>query len=67
MAGIFDHPPSFYEDQAREHETRGEWLEAAEAWGRARTVSAGHGRRERYQNAAERCKAEYAKSTGRKP
>ena len=57
-----EQPPYFYEQKALEFERLGKWKEAAQAWRFASDVSIGIKRSERYLQAAEKCKAQKARS-----
>lgn len=49
-------PPEQYADRARNAEAAGQHSLAAEYWTKARTASAGHGRRAGYDAQADRCR-----------
>ena len=46
-------PPQHYVDRAVAHQDKGEWEQAIACWNSARAASIGHGRRDRYEEAAD--------------
>jgi hypothetical protein len=53
-------PPSHYEQLATDSMADNDYLTAADHWDSARAASIGHNRRQRYEDAAERCRARAA-------
>lgn len=51
-----DHPPSAWEDLAFHYERLQDWSNAATAWDRAESASAGHNRRAGYAAYARKCR-----------
>ena len=56
--------PEKYAELAAQAEARKDFATAAMLWRKAKTASAGHNRRERYQMAHDRCMNEFNKAIG---